>query len=130
MAMPAGGALSPVYPEFGKVVASPPDNPELSDEANVPLISLENPNGKIWAPDANIEWDKTIWPRLGFRVDADADARISHDLYHDASPGEGTGHHYVFVAAEQRRRTHGSAGQLSFYFDDLMTNTLGKPIVE
>ena len=53
-----------------------------SREANVAPIPLQSANGRRWVADANVEWDKTILPSLGFRVGA-AYAPISQDLDHD-----------------------------------------------
>ena len=49
------------------------DDPGVSDEANLPLISLQSPDGKSWVTDANVEYDKTITPALGFGVGTDYD---------------------------------------------------------
>ncbi|HTW72723.1 MAG TPA: hypothetical protein VME47_22785, partial [Acetobacteraceae bacterium] len=49
------------------------DDPGVSDEANMPLISLQSPDGKSWITDANFEYDKTITPSLGFAVGTDWD---------------------------------------------------------
>ena len=54
------------------------DDPGVSDEANLPLISLQSPDGKSWVTDANVEFDKTITPELGFGVGTDYDW-ISND---------------------------------------------------
>jgi hypothetical protein len=47
------------------------DDPGVGDEANLPLISLQSPDGKTWIADANFEYDKTITPQLGFGVGTD-----------------------------------------------------------
>ena len=49
------------------------DDPGVGDEANLPLISLQSPDGKSWVTDANFEYDKTITPRLGFGAGTDYD---------------------------------------------------------
>ena len=49
------------------------DDPGVGDEANLPLISLQSPDGKSWVTDANFEYDKTITPDLGFGVGTDYD---------------------------------------------------------
>ena len=49
------------------------DDPGVGDEANLPLISLQSPDGKSWVTDANFEFDKTITPDLGFGVGTDYD---------------------------------------------------------
>ena len=49
------------------------DDPGVSDEANLPLISLQSPDGKSWVTDANVEYDKTITPHLGFGIGTDYD---------------------------------------------------------
>jgi hypothetical protein len=55
------------------------DDPGVGDEANLPLISLQSPDGKSWVTDANFEYDKTITPDLGFGVGTDYDW-ITNDL--------------------------------------------------
>jgi hypothetical protein len=55
------------------------DDPGVGDEANLPLISLQNPSGNSWVTDANFEYDKTITPSLGFGVGDDYDW-ITNDL--------------------------------------------------
>ena len=47
------------------------DDPGVGDEANLPLISLQSPDGKSTVTDANFEFDKTITPALGFGVGTD-----------------------------------------------------------
>jgi hypothetical protein len=82
----AGAALLPLQPAFGHAVAGPRifvntdliDDPGVGDEANLPLISLQSPDGKSWVTDANFEYDKTITPDLGVGVGTDYDW-ISHD---------------------------------------------------
>jgi hypothetical protein len=49
------------------------DDPGVGDEANLPLISLQSPDGKSTVTDANFEYDKTITPALGFGVGTDYD---------------------------------------------------------
>ncbi len=49
------------------------DDPGVGDEANLPLISLQSPDGKSTVTDANFEYDKTITPDLGFGVGTDYD---------------------------------------------------------
>ena len=49
------------------------DDPGVSDEASLPLISLQSPDGKSWVTDANVEYDKTITPHLGFGIGTDYD---------------------------------------------------------
>ncbi|HEY1935491.1 MAG TPA: hypothetical protein VGG99_26070 [Acetobacteraceae bacterium] len=49
------------------------DDPGVGDEANLPLISLTSPDGKSWTTDANVEYDKTITPQLGFGIGTDYD---------------------------------------------------------
>ena len=58
------------------------DDPGVSDEANLPLISLQSPDGKSWVTDANVEYDKTITPHLGFGIGTDYDwiTNNSNDL--------------------------------------------------
>ena len=58
------------------------DDPGVSDEANLPLISLQSPDGKSWVTDANVEYDKTITPHLGFGIGTDYDwiTNDSNDL--------------------------------------------------
>jgi hypothetical protein len=55
------------------------DDPGVGDEANLPLISLQSPDGKSWVTDANFEFDKTITPALGFGAGTDYNW-ISNDL--------------------------------------------------
>jgi len=55
------------------------DDPGVSDEANLPLISLSSPDGKTWVTDANFEYDKTITPDLGAAVGTDWDF-IARDM--------------------------------------------------
>lgn len=49
------------------------DDPGVGDEANLPLISEQSPDGKAWITDANVEYDKTITPHLGFGIGTDWD---------------------------------------------------------
>ena len=49
------------------------DDPGVGDEANLPLISIQSPDGKSTVTDANFEYDKTITPDLGFGVGTDYD---------------------------------------------------------
>lgn len=49
------------------------DDPGVGDEANLPLISLQSPDGKSTVTDANFEYDKTITPSLGLGVGTDYD---------------------------------------------------------
>ncbi|HUB49888.1 MAG TPA: hypothetical protein VMB73_33365 [Acetobacteraceae bacterium] len=44
------------------------DDPGVGDEANLPLISLQSPDGKSWDTIANFEYDKTITPSLSLAV--------------------------------------------------------------
>ena len=97
-----GAVLLPLHPAFGHAVAGPRifvntdliDDPGVSDEANLPLISLQSPDGKSWITEANLEWDKTILPNLGFAVGTDYDW-ISHDLDHDNANHGGFDDPYV-----------------------------------
>jgi hypothetical protein len=47
------------------------DDPGVGDEANLPLISVQSPDGKSTVTDANFEYDKTITPDLGIGVGTD-----------------------------------------------------------
>ena len=75
----ASAALLPLQPAFGHAVAGARvfvntdliDDPGVGDEANLPLISLQSPDGKSWVTDANFEYDKTITPDLGFGIGDD-----------------------------------------------------------
>ncbi len=75
----ASAALLPLQPAFGHAVAGARvfvntdliDDPGVGDEANLPLISLQSPDGKSWVTDANFEYDKTITPDLGFGIGND-----------------------------------------------------------
>ena len=97
-----GAALLPLQQAYGHAVAGPRifvntdliDDPGVSDEANLPLISLTSPDGKSWVTDANFEWDKTILPNLGFGIGTDYNI-ISHDGDHDNATHGGFGDLYV-----------------------------------
>jgi hypothetical protein len=54
------------------------DDPGVGDEANLPRLSIQNLDGKSPVTDANVEYDKTITPNLGFGVGTDYDW-ITHD---------------------------------------------------
>ena len=54
------------------------DDPGVGDEANLPLISLQSPDGKTWITDSNFEYDKTITEHLGVAVGTDWDF-LAHD---------------------------------------------------
>lgn len=70
------------------------DDPGVGDEANLPLISLQSPDGKSWVTDANFEYDKTITPDLGFGVGTDYNW-ISNDLNDGKKSHGGFGDPYV-----------------------------------
>lgn len=55
------------------------DDPGVADEATLPQISLQSPDGKTWITDANVEFDKTITPHLGFGVGTDW-RFVAHDM--------------------------------------------------
>jgi hypothetical protein len=82
----SGAVLLPMQSAFGHAVAGPRifintdliDDPGVSDEATAPLVSVQSPDGKSWVTDANVEFDKTITPDLGFGIGTDYDW-ISHD---------------------------------------------------
>ncbi len=75
----ASAALLPLQPAFAHAVAGARifvntdviDDPGVGDEANLPLISLQSPDGQSWVTDSNFEYDKTITPDLGFGVGTD-----------------------------------------------------------
>ena len=74
-------ALIPVTPARAHAVAGARvfvntlliDDPGVGDEANLPLISIQSPDGKSTVTDANFEYDKTITPDLGIGVGTDYD---------------------------------------------------------
>ena len=98
----AGAATLPLHSAFGHAVAGPRifvntdliDDPGVSDEANLPLISLQSPDGKSWITDANFEYDKTILPNLGVGIGDDFNW-IGHDTDHDNANHGGLGDLYV-----------------------------------
>ncbi|MDE2580582.1 MAG: hypothetical protein KGL52_03030 [Rhodospirillales bacterium] len=47
------------------------DDPGVGDEANLPLASVQSPDGKSTVTDANFEYDKTILPDLGIAAGTD-----------------------------------------------------------
>jgi hypothetical protein len=75
----AATAIVPLHSAFGHAVAGPRifvntdliDDPGVSDEANLPLLSVQSPDGKSWITNANFEYDKTILPNLGVGVGDD-----------------------------------------------------------
>jgi hypothetical protein len=54
------------------------DDPGVGDEASLPVISIQSPDGKSTVTDANIEYDKTITSNLGIGVGTDYNW-ITHD---------------------------------------------------
>jgi hypothetical protein len=98
----AGAALLPLQPAFGHATAGPRifvntdliDDPGVGDEANLPLISLQSPDGKSWVTDANFEYDKTILPNLGVGIGDDY-LWLSHDADHNNANHGGFGDLYV-----------------------------------
>lgn len=70
------------------------DDPGVGDEANLPLISLQSLDGKTWITDANVEYDKTITPHLGFGVGTDWNL-IAHDMADGGKTRAGFGDTYV-----------------------------------
>ena len=70
------------------------DDPGVGDEANLPLISLQSPDGKSWVTDANFEFDKTITPDLGFGAGTDYNW-ITNDLNDFKKSHGGFGDPYV-----------------------------------
>ncbi|MGH7044376.1 MAG: hypothetical protein ACREFY_19905 [Acetobacteraceae bacterium] len=55
------------------------DDPGVGDEANLPLVSVQSPDGRSTVTDANFEFDKTITKSLGIGVGTDYDW-ITNDL--------------------------------------------------
>ncbi len=55
------------------------DDPGVGDEANLPRISIQSPDGKSTVTDANVEYDKTITPDLGIGIGTDYNW-ITNDL--------------------------------------------------
>jgi hypothetical protein len=49
------------------------DDPGVSDEASMPLFSVQSPDGKSTVTDVNVEYDKTITENLGVGVGTDYD---------------------------------------------------------
>jgi hypothetical protein len=47
------------------------DDPGVGDEASLPIISLQSPDGKSTVTDVNVEYDKTIISNLGIGVGTD-----------------------------------------------------------
>jgi hypothetical protein len=70
------------------------DDPGVGDEANLPLISLQNPDGDTWVTSANFEYDKTITRQLGFGVGTDW-LFLAHDLADGGKSHGGFGDPYV-----------------------------------
>jgi len=102
------------------------DDPGVSDEANLPLISLSSPDGKSWVTDANVEWDKTITPSLGFGVGTDWNF-IARDMLDGGKTHAGFGDAYVqlkyrwivlpeheFISSVQVSQAFGRAGTAGF----------------
>jgi hypothetical protein len=54
------------------------DDPGVGDEASMPLIAVQRPDGKSTVTDANFEYDKTITENLGIGIGTDYDW-ITHD---------------------------------------------------
>jgi len=102
IAVLAGTAFIPFDHAYGHAVAGPRifvntdliDDPGVGDEANLPLISLQSPDGQSWVTDANFEYDKTITPDLGIGVGTDYDW-ISHDPNDGNKSHGGFGDPYV-----------------------------------
>jgi hypothetical protein len=47
------------------------DDPGVGDEASLPVVSLQSPDGKSTVTDVNVEYDKTIFPSLALGVGTD-----------------------------------------------------------
>ena len=102
------------------------DDPGVSDEANLPLISVTSPDGKSWITDANFEYDKTITPSLGVAVGTDWNF-IARDTLDNNKTHAGFGDTYVqmkyrwillpeheFISAVQISQAFGRAGTTGF----------------
>jgi hypothetical protein len=70
------------------------DDPGVGDEANLPLISLQSPDGETWITDANFEYDKTITRHLGVAVGTDW-LFLAHDMEDGGKSHGGFGDTYV-----------------------------------
>ncbi len=65
------------------------DDPGVGDEANLPVVSVQSPDGKSTATDLNFEYDKTITENLGLGVGTDYN-------YITQDPGDGQKSHGGF----------------------------------
>lgn len=102
------------------------DDPGVGDEANLPLVSLQSPDGKSWVTDANVEYDKTITPNLGFGIGDDWNW-IAHDV-NDFNKNHGgwsdlyvqlkykwiTSAEHEFMSSVQVTQAFGRAGTVGF----------------
>ena len=70
------------------------DDPGVGDEANLPLISLQSPDGETWITNANFEYDKTITRQLGFGVGTNWQF-LAHDMVDGGKNHGGFGDAYV-----------------------------------
>jgi len=102
------------------------DDPGVGDEANLPLISLQSPDGKSWVTDANFEYDKTITPSLAFGIGTDWDF-IARDMMDNGKTHAGFGDPYVqlkyrwivlpeheFISSVEVTQAFGRAGTVGF----------------
>ena len=102
------------------------DDPGVGDEANLPLISVQSPDGISTVTDANFEYDKTITPHLGFGVGDDFnwitqdanDNNKSHgglsDLYTQLKYNWITLPKHEFISSVEVTQAFGRAGTVGF----------------
>ena len=69
-------------------------DPGVADEATLPQISLQSPDGTTWITDAHVEYDKTITPQLGFDVGTDW-VSPAHDMADGGKSHAGFGDTFV-----------------------------------
>lgn len=74
------------------------DDPGVADEAALPRISLQSPDGKSWVTDANVEYDKTITPWLAIGVGDDWNL-LAHDIGDGGKTHAGFADPYVQLKA-------------------------------
>jgi len=98
------------------------DDPGVGDEANLPIFSVQSPDGKSTVTDLNFEFDKTITENLGFGIGTDYD-RITNDPNDGKKSHGGFGDPYVqlkyrwillpeheFMSSVQIQQSFGRAG--------------------
>jgi len=105
------------------------DDPGVGDEANLPIISVQSPDGQTTAVGTNWEYDKTITSNFGLGAGDDYDVNFL-----DSKTHAGLGSPYVqakyrwillpeheFMSSFQIARTFGRAGTAGF--DDGFNST-------